>query len=43
MTVIGGSVRRVAASMTLAAVLALGAPAAAQNYSPGYKFLEAVE
>ncbi len=40
---IGGSVRRVAASMTLAALLALGAPAAAQNYSPGYKFLEAVE
>lgn len=40
---IGGSMRRVAASMTLAAVLALGAPAAAQNYSPGYKFLEAVE
>lgn len=40
---IGGSVRRVAASATLAALLALGAPAAAQNYSPGYKFLEAVE
>lgn len=40
---IGGSVRHVAASMALAASLALGAPAAAQNYSPGYKFLEAVE
>ena len=40
---IGGSGRRVAASVTLAALLALGAPAAAQNYSPGYKFLEAVE
>ena len=40
---IGGSVRRVAASATLAALLALGAPAAAQTYSPGYKFLEAVE
>ena len=40
---IGVSMRRVVASATLAALLALGAPAAAQNYSPGYKFLEAVE
>ena len=37
------SVRRVAASGTLAVLLALGAPAAAQTYSPGYKFLQAVE
>jgi len=41
--VIGGSLRRVVASGTAAALLALGAPAAAQTYSPGYKFLEAVE
>ena len=40
---IGGSMRRVAASMTLAALVALGAPVAAQNYSDGYKFLEAVD
>ena len=40
---IGGSMRRVAASATLAALLALGAPAAAQNFSDGYKFLEAVD
>ena len=37
------SVRHVAASATLAALLAFGAPAAAQTYSPGYKFLQAVE
>jgi len=41
--VIGGSLRRVVASGTVAVLLALGTPAAAQNYSPGYKFLEAVE
>jgi ankyrin repeat protein len=41
--VIVGSVRRIAAGATLAALLMLGAPAAAQTYSPGYKFLEAVE
>jgi len=41
--VIAGIVRRVAASGTLAALLALGAPAAAQTYSDGYKFLEAVD
>src|SRR5688572_31232203 len=35
--------RRVAASATLAALMALGAPAAAQNFSDGYKFLEAVD
>lgn len=40
---IGGSGRRVAASATLAVFLALGAPAAAQTYSPGYQFLQAVE
>ena len=38
-----GSLRRVAASGTVAALLAFGIPAAAQNYSPGYKFLEAVD
>jgi ankyrin repeat protein len=41
--VIGGSLRRVVASGTLGTLLALGAPAAAQTYSPGYKFLEAVD
>ena len=40
---IGGSVRRSAAGATMAVLMALGAPAAAQNYSPGYKFLEAVD
>ena len=40
---IAGIVRRVAASGTLAALLALGATAAAQTYSDGYKFLEAVD
>ena len=40
---IGGSVRRVVAGGTIAVVLALCAPAAAQTYSPGYKFLEAVD
>ena len=38
-----GSLRRVAASGTVAALLAFSIPATAQNYSPGYKFLEAVE
>ena len=40
---IAGNVRRVAASGTLAVLLALGAPAVAQTYSDGYKFLEAVD
>lgn len=40
---IGGSVRHIAASAALAAFLAFGTPAAAQNYSDGYKFLEAVD
>ena len=40
---IGGSLRRVVACGTVAALLACGAPAAAQTYSPGYQFLEAVE
>ena len=40
---IGGSVRRVVAVGTLAVFLALGAPVAAQNFSDGYKFLEAVD
>lgn len=31
------------ATLALAALLTLGAPAAAQNFSDGYKFLEAVE
>jgi uncharacterized protein len=41
--VIGCAMRRFVAGGTFAALLALGAPAAAQNYSDGYKFLEAVE
>jgi len=41
--VIGGRLRHTVAGGILAAVLALGAPVAAQNYSDGYKFLEAVD
>jgi len=41
--VIGRSLRGVVAGGALALWLALGAPAQAQTYSDGYKFLEAVE
>jgi ankyrin repeat protein len=41
--VLGGSWRKLAFGGTLAALLALGAPAMAQTYSDGYQFLQAVE
>lgn len=40
---IGGFIRKIVAGLMAAAVLALGAPLAAQTYSDGYKFLQAVE
>lgn len=40
---IGGRLRQVVARGTLVAFLVLGAPVAAQTYSDGYKFLEAVD
>lgn len=43
MAVFGGSLRRSVVGGTLAAALALGAPVAAQTYSDGYQFLQAVE
>ena len=39
----GGSSRRIALAGSLAAMLVLGAPAAAQNYSDGFLFLQAVD
>jgi len=41
--VVGGMVRRTMVAAALAAFAALAAPAAAQGYSDGYKFLEAVK
>jgi ankyrin repeat protein len=41
--VFGGSIRQTVFGGVLAAMLALGAPAAAQTYSDGYLFLQAVE
>ena len=38
-----GSLRRITLGGALAAILALGAPAAAQTYSDGFLFLQAVE
>ena len=43
MVVFGGSLRQSIVAATLAAVIALAAPAAAQTYSDGYLFLQAVE
>ncbi|HEY6815805.1 MAG TPA: ankyrin repeat domain-containing protein [Croceibacterium sp.] len=40
---IGGKWRHALAGGSLAALLALGVPAVAQNFSDGYKFLEAVD
>ena len=39
----GGIVRRITLGGALAAALVLGAPAAAQTYSDGYLFLQAIE
>lgn len=39
----GGRWRRILAGAAMAATLGMGVPAAAQNYSDGYKFLQAVE
>ena len=39
----GGRLRQLAAGGSLAVLLVLGAPLAAQSYSDGYKFLEAVD
>lgn len=39
----GGMVRRITLGGALAAALVLGAPAAAQTYSDGYLFLQAIE
>jgi ankyrin repeat protein len=43
MKVTGGRWRRILASVAMAATLWMGVPAAAQNYSDGYKFLQAVD
>jgi uncharacterized protein len=41
--VIGGRCSKVLAGVAAAAALAVGVPGAAQNYSDGYKFLQAVD